>query len=384
MSQKTRLTLAIAAALLLVAFGAPLAADSRNDAATPAPKVPGANPPVINPEAPPANDNFANATLIDPIPFTDALSTLEATDEAGEPVASCSVAGNGVWYYYTNASANLQSMAVNTYASDYDTHLNAFTGTWGALTEIACNDDSAGGGTGLQSAITFDIPAGETVYVRAAGYAGDTGNLVFDVTSVVEYVCEPINIAGTLGSGSPDYPFETGSQTGRLFRDGVTPTCADTKVCAIFDAAGSRVYDAYTFPNLTEEPQCVTVRFSADGALCGSSGLFAVAYDGTFDPGALCTNYITDSGSSSIGPGGDTEGMSFEIAPGASAIVVLHETNPATNVGCEYTMTFVGNTCAAPVPNALEIPTLGRYGLAALAVLMLGGAVVFLRRRRHA
>lgn len=384
MSQKIRWTLAIAAALLVVGFGAPLTADSRNDAPTPAPKVPGVHPPVFNPEAPPLNDDFANAELIDGIPYTDAEDTTEATDEAGEPVASCSVAGNGVWYYYTNTSANLQSMAVNTYASDYDTHLNAFTGSWGALTEIACNDDSAGGGTGLQSAITFDIPAGTTVYVRAAGFAGDTGNLVFDVTSVVEYVCDPINIAGVLGSGSPDYPFVTGSQTGRLYRDGVSPTCADTKVCSIFDAAGSRVYDAYTFTNESEEIQCVTVSYTANGALCGSSGLFGVAYDGTFDPLSLCTNYITDGGSSSIGPGGLTQPMSFEIAPGASAVVVLHETNPGTNVGCDYTLTFLGNTCAAPVPNALEIPTLGRYGLAALAVLMLGGAVLFLRRRRHA
>ena len=51
--------------------------------------------------APPANDDFANATVIDPsaLPFSDSVSIVDATYEAGES-SNCSVS-NTVWYSFT-------------------------------------------------------------------------------------------------------------------------------------------------------------------------------------------------------------------------------------------------------------------------------------------
>src|SRR4029079_1840087 len=41
--------------------------------------------------------------------------------------------------------------------------------------------------------------------------------------------CPPASIDGTIGSGSTDWPFVTGTQTSRLFRDAVESTCGTAK-----------------------------------------------------------------------------------------------------------------------------------------------------------
>ena len=48
--------------------------------------------------APPANDNFANASVIGGMPFTDMVTITEATTEAGEPIDSPYYQGRTVWY----------------------------------------------------------------------------------------------------------------------------------------------------------------------------------------------------------------------------------------------------------------------------------------------
>ena len=52
--------------------------------------------------APPGNDEFANATVVDPssLPFGDAVDNTQATLESGEP-QYCSGAPRTVWYSIT-------------------------------------------------------------------------------------------------------------------------------------------------------------------------------------------------------------------------------------------------------------------------------------------
>ncbi len=376
MIRTARFTLTIGAALLLVALGAPLAADSsRSDLPAGPPKVTG-NHPSGGGEAAPPNDNFANATVISPIPFTDVVDTTDATDEAGEPASSCTLAGNGVWYVHANTSGGLESFDANTFASDYDTVLDVYTGTWGSLTEIACNDD-AGGTTGLQSSVSLLIPAGETIYVRAGGFDGDTGSLQFDVPTLTAFACAPVEITGQLGSGSAGWPSVSGVQNARLNRNGIASTCAAPKACDIF-AAGSFDYDAYTIPNLSGASQCVTINLEVlDQETCN---LQSNAYLGSFDPNNICTNYLADPGLSSGIPPTPTV-FSGEVPAGESLVVEVHSLGSGM-IGCNYTVTVIGDICQQTVTQ--EVPTLSRYGLAALALLMLGGAVFFLRRRRPA
>jgi hypothetical protein len=64
-----------------------------------------------------------------------------------------------------------------TAGSDFDTILFARPGCLGA--DLACNDD--GQGLGLQSRITLDLAANETVVVIVDGFGTNRGNVVLTV-----------------------------------------------------------------------------------------------------------------------------------------------------------------------------------------------------------
>jgi len=126
--------------------------------------------------APPANDDFSSATTVtEPLPFGDAINTVEATTASDDP--DCVGQGPTVWY--TFAPSQDMDVQANTYGSDYDTTLSVYTGSQGNLTQIACNDDAGS----LQSAVTFTALANETYYFMVGAFAsGPGGNLVFTVT----------------------------------------------------------------------------------------------------------------------------------------------------------------------------------------------------------
>lgn len=135
--------------------------------------------------AAPTNDDFADAVVIDAIPFSDERSTFDATDEPGEP-EGCGVGSQTVWYRYS-ATAD-ERLTADTYGSTFDTVLAVYTGsTVDTLDEIDCNDDSFD----LQSKVSFDAVAGETYHFQVGGYAGETGELTFRVSP-------PTGISGTV------------------------------------------------------------------------------------------------------------------------------------------------------------------------------------------
>ncbi len=148
--------------------------------------------------AAPTNDDFANATLIAGTPFTDAtVNTAEATTQASDPTV-CGGAAHSVWYSYTSDRDG--TLTFDTFGSDFDTQLSAYTGTEGSLTMVACNDDA----NMLQSQITIDITTGTTYYFMATGCCrtadGTSGNLVVhaDVSAL------PFTFDVTFSSGSTD------------------------------------------------------------------------------------------------------------------------------------------------------------------------------------
>ena len=126
--------------------------------------------------APPSNDDIASATpVIEPLPFSDSINTVEATTAPDDP--DCFGQGPTVWYAYT-PSIDIRIVA-NTFGSDYDTTLSVYTGSPGSLTQIACNDDISGT---LQSAVVIDVFAGQTYFFMVGAFAsGAGGNLVFTV-----------------------------------------------------------------------------------------------------------------------------------------------------------------------------------------------------------
>ena len=133
--------------------------------------------PDVSIQAAPANDDIANATDVTAIPFTDAISTTDATTDPDDPFCVSDERERTVWYEYTPAE-DLRITA-NTAGSDYDTGLSLYTGAPGALSQLDCNDDA--GGT-LQSSVTFDAQAGTTYFFMVEAYPGTGGgNLVFNV-----------------------------------------------------------------------------------------------------------------------------------------------------------------------------------------------------------
>jgi hypothetical protein len=110
----------------------------------------------------PANDDFANATLVSPpLPFNDIVDTQYSTRQTGEPTPSCAYYGPGtrsVWYAFTPASSGSFSATIYGYA--FTPVFAAYTGSsMGNLTQVGCQ-------TYTGNPLTFRANAGTTYYFQ--------------------------------------------------------------------------------------------------------------------------------------------------------------------------------------------------------------------------
>jgi hypothetical protein len=157
-------TIAVLAALLACP---PAGALPPSDPSSPAGAAAFARAPALPLPAlvPPANDDFGAAEAVTGLPFAASVSTLEATTAPDDP--SCAGNAASVWYAYS--SPVTVWLTGDTFGSDYNTTLSAYTGSPGSLQQVACDDDSGGG---VQSEVTFLASAGVTYYLMAAGVSG--------------------------------------------------------------------------------------------------------------------------------------------------------------------------------------------------------------------
>ena len=124
---------------------------------------------------PPPNDDFNNPTVVPSIPFSVTEDVSTATVAPDDPV--CFSRNQTVWFAFTPAE-NIR-LEANTFGSNYDTTLSVYTGTRGALTQIACNDDSNGT---LQSRVRFDAVAGTTYHFMVSSlFPVSSASLVFNL-----------------------------------------------------------------------------------------------------------------------------------------------------------------------------------------------------------
>ncbi len=122
----------------------------------------------------PSNDLCSAAFVITNSTYTMTESTTQATTN-GDPTLSCiSGLGKAVWFVFLPQSGG--TVVADTVGSSFDTGLGAFTGACGALTQIACDDDTGGN---LTSRVTNSVVAGNAYYYLAGGYNGGSGNLTF-------------------------------------------------------------------------------------------------------------------------------------------------------------------------------------------------------------
>lgn len=126
---------------------------------------------------PPPNDDFNNATVIPSMPFTVSQDVTNATTAPDDPF--CVGRTQTVWFSFT-PTVNMR-LEANTFGSNYDTTLAVYTGARGALTQLACNDDS---NSTVQSRVRFDAVAGTTYFFMVSSFSFfpvSSANLTFNL-----------------------------------------------------------------------------------------------------------------------------------------------------------------------------------------------------------
>ncbi|MCC6951365.1 MAG: hypothetical protein IT433_07955 [Phycisphaerales bacterium] len=165
------------------------------------------------PPGPPANDLCANAFWIAAGVATNTNTGATPTQSAATfsdviPSGVCGSAGTSpdVWFKYRPLTSGSVSASTCGSAGSYDTVLEAYSGACGAMTRLACNDDTCG----LLSTVTFNGVAGTTYYIRVTGYNGAVGASTVTVTGGGGVV-PPANddCANRAGIGLGPTPFST-------------------------------------------------------------------------------------------------------------------------------------------------------------------------------
>lgn len=187
--------------------------------------------------------------------------------------------------------------------------------------------------------------------------------------------CPPAGVVSATFTGAT-------TQDGRIFRDALPSACPGKAYPGIFGSGTIFNYEAFTYQNTSAAAACVTVNFDPDtvGASPCTTNAHMSAYIGSYDPTNQGANFVGDVGSSVAQP------FSFEVP--ASSDLVLVVTNTSAAAICTFGFEVLNLPCEeGPAPGGFEttfdvaVPTVGQYGLIALAALMAVAALVFLNRR---
>lgn len=126
-----------------------------------------------------SNDNFAAATVITGLPFTDTVDITGATAEPGEPFPSCAggaATRSTVWYAFTPTATEILSPSD---AAPIATVVAAYSGSsLGTLTEVGCHSVFGGNAN-------FQAQAGTTYYFQVDGMFGQTGSVPFNLVAIL-------------------------------------------------------------------------------------------------------------------------------------------------------------------------------------------------------
>jgi len=175
----------------------------------------------------------------------------------------------------------------------------------------------------------------------------------------------------------------TTTQDGRIFRDAIPSVCPSKVYPGNFGVGTQFNYETFTYSNTSAAPACVTVNFDPDtvGATPCSTNAHASAYIGSYDPANQAANFVGDVGSSLAQP------FSFEVPANSNMVLVV--TNTSSAAICTFGFEILNLPCETGGPGGgafettfdVAVPTVGEYGLIALAALMAAAALVFLNRR---
>lgn len=162
---------------------------------------------LYGPPGVPANDNFANAVVIDLGTATSislAGHNTNATKEGGEPNHASNAGGSSVWWRWTAPAAG--SVILDTRGSVYDTTLGVYTGSSVSALTLVAGDDDIQDGIVQASEVTFNVTAGTTYQIAVDGFDRDVGgitlNLAFQGATVSPPVITVQPVSLTVNPGS--------------------------------------------------------------------------------------------------------------------------------------------------------------------------------------
>jgi hypothetical protein len=242
-------------------------------------------------------------------------------------------------YFSGAGSANFE---IRLYEANVNTD-QRFDIVYGTLTQNSTGTggvQNQGGTRFTQDFCNTPVPAGRlAIYtLPPCGSPGATGTAVATGTSTRTAtaggtVCPPsgtstpLVVNGSITTTDPD-------QTGRLFRDGIPDTCQAPGTCGA-PIAGTFNHDTYTYQNSSNATVCITV--DVNTACTGTNFIYVGAYLNSFNPAAICQNWVADVGSSP----NPTGTFSFNVPANTTFVINVHEVT--ANAGCPaYTLTITG------------------------------------------
>jgi hypothetical protein len=225
-----------------------------------------------------ANDQCSGAIALSAgVTRTD--STASATSTA-DPIPTCQPNfGKGVWYTFTPATSG--TVTVGTCGSNFDTVLQVYTGSCGALAAVSggCNDDNGPECTGTPASVSFSGTAGTTYRILAGGYNSTDGTLqivarVTGANYTINLSASPsaggtVTGAGTYASGSSrtvtatansGYSFSNWTESGNI---------VSTSASYTFTLTANRTLVANFTPNPVNYTINVSASPSAGGTVTG-------------------------------------------------------------------------------------------------------------------
>lgn len=160
------------------------------------------------------NDDFADAIVINSLPYIDTINNQDASLEVGEQLPGCGYnTGRSVWYSYTPGTN--QTLWIDTGGSNVDTVLAVWTGsTLGSLTPVICDDN---GGISRTSFLQTNVTSGVTYYIAISTNSGAAGSVTLNVELAVQPTVTPLP---TDTPTATDVPDDTTSLIG-LYNSGV-------------------------------------------------------------------------------------------------------------------------------------------------------------------
>ncbi|HQU85544.1 MAG TPA: carboxypeptidase regulatory-like domain-containing protein [Pyrinomonadaceae bacterium] len=219
-------------------------------------------------------------------------------------------------------------------------------------------------GSGLNSApFAFSLagsfpcggPINFTLTVTYAGGSTPTQMVNFTVdTAAVSTINSTLD--ATAPPNGTGYTATTGTQTGRLNRNGSISSCAAPKATpALQDVTAGRRYDAYTYTASTSG--CMTITLATTNNNLGNNIYLAVYGNAGYVPTAITSNYLADWGVTTAG----LVTVSFNATAGQQFTIVVHEIAVGGGTGANYTLTTRGpifGACA--VATAASVTIAGR------------------------